>query len=101
MNVIFHRVRDIWELNISRVQTGKTHFWISIVISSLGLGALHDVMNRFPLLRHLFTLVMPASFSEDTKKHETYTVDLVSKYSIPTSPIETFFSYSQANQPHN
>ncbi|KAL8954791.1 MAG: hypothetical protein Q9183_006931, partial [Haloplaca sp. 2 TL-2023] len=61
------------------VQTGKTHFWISIVISSLGQGALADVFNRFPFLRTLFMAVTPASKFEDTKKHEAYTVDLVTK----------------------
>ncbi|KAL8708610.1 MAG: hypothetical protein Q9220_006546 [cf. Caloplaca sp. 1 TL-2023] len=61
------------------VQTGKTHFWISIVISSLGQGALADVFNRFPIMRTLFKLITPASAYDDTRKHEAYTIDLVTK----------------------
>ncbi|KAL8950140.1 MAG: hypothetical protein Q9222_003817 [Ikaeria aurantiellina] len=61
------------------VQTGKTHFWISIVISSLGQGALADVFNRFPIMRSLFKLITPASAYDDTRKHEAYTIDLVTK----------------------
>ncbi|KAL8729762.1 MAG: hypothetical protein Q9181_004890 [Wetmoreana brouardii] len=61
------------------VQSGKTHFWISIVISSLGQGALADVFNRFPFMRSLFKLITPSSVYEDTRKHESYTIDLVTK----------------------
>ncbi|KAL8724114.1 MAG: hypothetical protein Q9166_008126 [cf. Caloplaca sp. 2 TL-2023] len=61
------------------VQTGKTHFWIAIVISSLGQGALADVFNRFPFMRTLFKAITPSSAYEDTKKHESYTIDLVTK----------------------
>ncbi|KAL8746778.1 MAG: hypothetical protein Q9190_001257 [Brigantiaea leucoxantha] len=61
------------------VTSGKTHFWISIVISSLTQGALADVFNRFPIVRSLFMMITPASAYEDTKKHESYTIDLVTK----------------------
>lgn len=63
----------------TRVQSGKTHFWISIVISSLGQGALADVFHRFPIVQSLFKLITPSSAYEDTRKHEQYTIDLVTK----------------------
>ncbi|KAI4179453.1 MAG: hypothetical protein LQ346_007192 [Caloplaca aetnensis] len=61
------------------VSSGKTHFWISIVISSLGQGALADVFHRFPIVQSLFKLITPSSAYDDTKKHEAYTIDLVTK----------------------
>lgn len=62
-----------------RVLSGKTHFWISIVVSSLGQGALADVFHRFPIVQSLFKLITPSSAYDDTKKHESYTIDLVTK----------------------
>ncbi|KAL9016827.1 MAG: hypothetical protein Q9185_005824 [Variospora sp. 1 TL-2023] len=71
-------LKNRWLIQAS-VQSGKTHFWISIVISSLSQGALGDVFNRFPIVRSLFMAVTPASAFEDTRKHEEYTIDLVTK----------------------
>ncbi|KAL8661263.1 MAG: hypothetical protein Q9202_005747 [Teloschistes flavicans] len=61
------------------VETGKTHFWISIVISTLGQGALADVFTRFPIMRYFMKWLIPSEAYELTKKHEGYTIDLVTK----------------------
>ncbi|KAL9583824.1 MAG: hypothetical protein Q9203_004916 [Teloschistes exilis] len=61
------------------VETGKTHFWISIVISTLGQGALADVFTRFPVMRNFMKWLIPSEAYELTRKHEGYTIDLVTK----------------------
>lgn len=61
---------------------GKTHFWVSIVIGSLGQGVLADCLNRFSFVRRVFLALFPGllkKLSEDTAKHEAYTTDLVNK----------------------
>ncbi|KAI4217471.1 MAG: hypothetical protein LQ351_000066 [Letrouitia transgressa] len=45
----------------------------------LSKGALGDVFNRFPIARSIFKLITPESAYEDTRKHESYTIDLVTK----------------------
>lgn len=61
---------------------GKEHFWVSIVISSLGKGALADCFKRFPW----FSTAVQTLFSgfikkllEDTRKHEAYSMELVQR----------------------
>ncbi|MCJ1258246.1 Cytochrome P450 monooxygenase orf11 [Lignoscripta atroalba] len=64
------------------VESGKTHFWISIVIHSLTQGALADCMTRLPALAKVFKVLFPGmirKLNEDTKKHEAYTIDLVNQ----------------------
>ena len=64
------------------VYVGKEHFWVSIVVSSLGKGALADCFKRFPW----FSTAVQTLFSgfikkllEDTRKHEAYSMGLVQR----------------------
>ena len=64
------------------VFVGKEHFWVSIVVSSLGKGALADCFKRFPW----FSTAVQTLFSgfikkllEDTRKHEAYSMGLVQR----------------------
>ncbi|KAI6773102.1 hypothetical protein HG530_004060 [Fusarium avenaceum] len=64
------------------VLSGAEHFWVSIVVKSLRMGALADCFNRFPWLGAIFQFLFPALLKkliEDTRKHEAYTMGLVKK----------------------
>ncbi|KAI1873502.1 hypothetical protein JX265_005124 [Neoarthrinium moseri] len=64
------------------VASGTQHFWVSIVVKSLRMGALADTFKRFPYLssvfQHLFPQVLKRLVAE-SQKHETYTMDLVQR----------------------
>ncbi|KAL2043871.1 hypothetical protein N7G274_003391 [Stereocaulon virgatum] len=64
------------------VASGKEHFWVSIVVSSLRKGALADCFKRFPW----FSATIQTLFSgfikkllEDTRRHEAYSMELVQR----------------------
>ncbi|KAH7141621.1 benzoate 4-monooxygenase cytochrome P450 [Dactylonectria macrodidyma] len=64
------------------VSSGTEHFWVSIVVKSLRMGALADCFKRFPWLGVMFQRVFPKLLNkliEDTRKHEAYTMSLVKK----------------------
>lgn len=64
------------------VESGTEHFWVSIVVKSLRMGALADCFKRFPWLAVIFQKMFPGLLKkllEDTRKHELYTMDLVKK----------------------
>ncbi|KAI9879763.1 MAG: hypothetical protein M1830_007205 [Pleopsidium flavum] len=61
------------------VASGTTHFWISIILGSLELGALADCFNRFPILGKVFMALTPKSTFENTARHKAYTIELVQK----------------------
>ncbi|ORY66218.1 benzoate 4-monooxygenase cytochrome P450 [Pseudomassariella vexata] len=64
------------------VASGNEHFWVSIVVKSLRMGALADTFKRFPLLAAIFQRMFPQVLSrliEDSKRHQAYTMDLVQK----------------------
>lgn len=64
------------------VVLGKEHFWISIVINSLGKGALADCFKRFPwaaeAVQYFFSGFIQKLIA-DTKKHESYTIEHVQR----------------------
>ncbi|KAA8909875.1 benzoate 4-monooxygenase cytochrome P450 [Sphaerosporella brunnea] len=64
------------------VKSGIEHFWVAIVISSLTQGALADCFGRFPLVASIFKTLFPGvlkKITENTKKHEDYSMNLVKK----------------------
>ncbi|XEV01653.1 hypothetical protein FSHL1_006940 [Fusarium sambucinum] len=64
------------------VSSGTEHFWVSIVVKSLRMGALADCFNRFPWLGAIFQTMFPKLLKkliEDTRKHEAYTLGLVKR----------------------
>jgi cytochrome P450 len=64
------------------VVSGTEHFWVSIVVKSLGMGALADCFRRFPLAAAIFVRLFPSlvdKLTADTRRHEAYTMDLIKK----------------------
>ena len=62
------------------VQSGKMHFWIAVVTASMGQASVSDTLKRFPFLGKLYTKLNPRwleGLIEGSKKHESYTIDLV------------------------
>ena len=70
------------------VASGKMHFWVEIVLASMGQASLSDTLTRFPVLGKLYTYLNPGwlkSLIEGSMKHEAYTVKLVTKF-VPPLP---------------
>ena len=64
------------------VESGKMHFWVAVVLTSLQQSSLADTMMRFPLIAKLFIKLKPAWLSQltaDARKHEAYTLECVRK----------------------
>lgn len=64
------------------VASGTEHFWVSIVVKSLGMGALADCFKRFPYLAAIFMKLFPSLLNKliaDTRRHEAYTMELINK----------------------
>lgn len=64
------------------VASGTEHFWVSIVVKSLGMGALADCFKRFPYLAAIFMKLFPSLVNKliaDTRRHEAYTMELINK----------------------
>ncbi|KAJ5134551.1 hypothetical protein N7448_000430 [Penicillium atrosanguineum] len=64
------------------VKSGTHHFWVLIVVRSLGLGALADCFKRSPWAAKCFLTLFPGllkKLTQDTRRHEAYTLDLVKK----------------------
>ncbi|KAL3417257.1 benzoate 4-monooxygenase cytochrome P450 [Phlyctema vagabunda] len=64
------------------LNSGREHFWVSIVVKALGMGALADCFSRFPSLEIVIRNSFPRLLTkiiEDTRRHEAYTLDLVKR----------------------
>jgi cytochrome P450 len=64
------------------VASGTEHFWVSIVVKSLGMGALADCFKRFPYLAAIFIKLFPSLLNKliaDTRRHEAYTMELINR----------------------
>ncbi|KAL8900470.1 MAG: hypothetical protein Q9207_005685 [Kuettlingeria erythrocarpa] len=64
------------------VRTGVTHFWIDVVLESMGQASFADCLQRFPLLGRLFIRLNPqwmAKMIAGSQKHEGYTMDLINR----------------------
>lgn len=80
----------IWEdgqkfcaaLNNRILLTGATHFWVSIVLESMGQTSFSDTLSRFPFLGRLYMRFNPEwlkKLIEGSARHEKYTLDLIHK----------------------
>lgn len=80
----------IWEdgqkfcaaLNNRILLTGATHFWVSIVLESMGQASFSDTLSRFPFLGRLYMRFNPEwlkKLIEGSARHEKYTLDLIHK----------------------
>lgn len=59
-----------------------THFWVFIVLESMGQSSFADTLGRFPLLGLLYISFNPGwlkKLTEGSARHEKYTIDLVQK----------------------
>ncbi|KAF5027084.1 hypothetical protein F66182_796 [Fusarium sp. NRRL 66182] len=77
------------------VSSGTEHFWVSIVVKSLRMGALADCFKRFPWLGAVFQAMFPKLLNkliEDTRKHEAYTMSLVKKRTAQNSDRKDFLT---------
>ncbi|KAF4461595.1 benzoate 4-monooxygenase cytochrome p450 [Fusarium albosuccineum] len=77
------------------VSSGTEHFWVSIVVKSLRMGALADCFKRFPWPGAVFQRMFPGLLSkliEDTRKHEAYTMSLVKKRTTEKSERKDFLT---------
>ncbi|KAI9878961.1 MAG: hypothetical protein M1830_010015 [Pleopsidium flavum] len=64
------------------VASGKLHFWISVVLSSMGQASVSDTLTRFPRLGKLYMKLNPSwlgGLMEGSAKHESYTLELVDR----------------------
>jgi len=71
------------------IGVGTVHFWISVVLESMGQAGLSDFLGRFPLLGRIFMKVNPgwlAKLAAGSAKHESYTVDLINRFAKLVPP---------------
>ena len=62
--------------------SGRMHYWIAVVLASMGQSSLSDTLSRFPLLGRVYTKLNPGwlgGLVEGSAKHESYTLELVKK----------------------
>ncbi|CAN9258711.1 unnamed protein product [Alternaria alternata] len=62
------------------ISSGSEHFWVSIIVKSLRLGALADTFKRFPWLGYFAQKAFSGLLKQlikDTRKHEQYAMDLI------------------------
>ncbi|KAK1488453.1 benzoate 4-monooxygenase cytochrome P450 [Colletotrichum abscissum] len=77
------------------VESGKEHFWISIVTKSLRMGALADCFRRFPALAGIAQTVFSGLIDKllkDSRTHQQYTMDLVQSRLASQSDREDFLT---------
>ncbi|KAL2882019.1 hypothetical protein SGCOL_002759 [Colletotrichum sp. CLE4] len=77
------------------VDSGKEHFWVSIVTKSLRMGALADCFRRFPALASIVQTVVSGLIDKllkDSRTHQKYTMDLVQSRLASNSDREDFLT---------
>ncbi|KAJ0312158.1 hypothetical protein COL516b_001229 [Colletotrichum fioriniae] len=77
------------------VDSGKEHFWVSIVTKSLRMGALADCFRRFPALAGIAQTVFSSLIDKllkDSRTHQKYTMDLVQSRLASHSDREDFLT---------
>ncbi len=70
------------------VKSGRMHFWIDVVLASMGQASLSDTLSRFPILGSLYMKLKPGwlrGLMEGSAKHEAYTINLVNRSRSPRS----------------
>ena len=64
------------------VESGKMHFWVAVILSSMGQSSLSDTLTRFPLLAKVYMRLNPGwlkGLVEGSLKHENHTIEMVNK----------------------
>ncbi|KAI1178500.1 cytochrome P450 [Nemania sp. FL0916] len=61
------------------VESGKPHFWMSVIRDTARAYIIPSLTQRMPLLRFLLPYLIPKSAVEKMKKHHAYTVESVRK----------------------
>lgn len=51
------------------VESGKPHFWVSLIVESTYFYKLNDARKRFPLINLLLPFLVPANATSKWKKH--------------------------------
>ena len=65
------------------IESGSMHFWVAVVLSSVGQNSLSDTLARFPLLGKIHMLLNPSwlkQLMDGARKHESYTIQMVEKW---------------------
>ena len=63
--------------------TGKPHFWIDVILESMGQASFSDCLQRFPFLGRLYMRLNPQwldGLVAGSQKHERYTMDLINRF---------------------
>ena len=66
----------------------EPHPWISITLGALNKGALADTVKRFQMLGSILALLFYRKVQKliaDTQSNENMAIDLVTRYSFPSS----------------
>ncbi|KAL4922538.1 cytochrome P450 [Aspergillus aurantiobrunneus] len=64
------------------LETGTLHFWIAVVLESMGQAGLSDFLKRFPVLGRVFLKLNPRWMNrlmDGAVKHQSYTIGLVKR----------------------
>ena len=64
------------------VADGKMHFWVNIVLDSMGQASLSDTLARFKFLGRVYTYINPKwmkGLMASSVKHQSYTIELVKR----------------------
>ncbi|PGG97502.1 hypothetical protein AJ79_09172 [Helicocarpus griseus UAMH5409] len=83
------------------VKSGKTHFWISVVLESMGQSSLSDFLQRFPLLGRIYLKLNPRWMEKlvaGSQKHESYTLELINRRIKKQTDRKDFMSYLLQNR---
>ena len=62
------------------VESGKMHFWVAVVLSSLGQISWNDTLTRFPLLGKAFMILNPGwskRLLEGAREHYSYAIQMI------------------------
>ncbi|CBF83049.1 protein CYP567E1 [Aspergillus nidulans FGSC A4] len=78
------------------LETGSLHFWIAVVLESMGQAGLSDFLKRFPIIGRVFLKLNPRwlnKLMDGAIKHQTYTIDLVKRRIQQKTNRKDFMSY--------
>ncbi|KOC12388.1 benzoate 4-monooxygenase cytochrome P450 [Aspergillus flavus AF70] len=83
------------------LETGNLHFWIAVVLESMGQAGLSDFLKRFPTVGRIFLKLNPRwldKLTDGAIKHQAYTIDLVKWRIQQKTSRKDFMSYLLAER---
>ncbi|KAF5861256.1 hypothetical protein ETB97_000448 [Aspergillus alliaceus] len=83
------------------LETGNLHFWITVVLESMGQAGLSDFLKRFPTVGRIFLKLNPRwlnKLMDGALKHQTYTINLVKRRIQQKTNRKDFMSYLLAER---